>query len=160
MENGKWKQQILQHLWIQRKPGGGKSVLAKSIQNRFSNSDNSSMVSISAQIIVGGWYYSVRESLRAHSMMLRSLLFQVLEQDRSLFRYIQNILDGESWSGRNFRARPYRRFLQVLVLQSGIIIRFVALWMLLTNLTSWIERRCCVSSSDLWSHRLGSSSFV
>ena len=87
-------------LWIQGKPGSGKSVLAKSIQSQLLQLDNSSMVSISARPIVGAWYYSERHSLRDHSMMLRSLLLQVLEQDRSLFKYVQySGLDGENWSG-------------------------------------------------------------
>lgn len=86
-------------LWIQGKPGSGKSVLAKSIQNHLSKSEDSSIVSIRARTIVGAWYYSTRHGLRAHRMMLKSLLLQVLEQDRSLFRHVKDFVSGgEEWS--------------------------------------------------------------
>ena len=85
-------------LWIQGKPGSGKSVLAKSIQTRLLQWADSSTVSICGRPIVGGWYYSARDVLRVHSMMLRSLLLQVLEQDRSLFAYAQPFLHNENYA--------------------------------------------------------------
>ena len=91
-------------LWIQGKPGSGKSVLAKSIQTRLLELADSSSVSISGRPIVGGWYYSQREMLRAHSMMLRSLLLQVLEQDRSLYSHAQQFLHNEVLSRGGYHA--------------------------------------------------------
>ena len=96
-----WDREPSGILWIQGKPGSGKSVLAKSIQKHLSESEDSSIVSISARTIIGAWYYSTRHALCAHGMMLRSLLLQVLEQVRSLFRHVQEFIpEGQQWSRR------------------------------------------------------------
>lgn len=83
-----WNEASSGLLWIQGKPGSGKSVLAKTIQNHLLMSTGSKYASIPSQI-VGSWYYSRRHQLDSHDLMLRSLLLQILEQERSLFSQIQ-----------------------------------------------------------------------
>ena len=113
----KWESTPSGILWIQGKPGSGKSVLAKSIQNHLSKSEDSSIVSISARTIVGAWYYSTRHALCAHPMMLQSLLLQVLEQDRSLYSHVQDFVpDGEEWLRRKKFHGSQGKILQKILL--------------------------------------------
>ncbi len=84
-----WKGAPSGLLWIQGKPGSGKSVLAKSIQKHLLQSAESKCVSIRAEPIVGSWFYSTRHGLESHDLMLRSLLLQILEQERSLFSQVK-----------------------------------------------------------------------
>lgn len=74
-------------LWIRGKPGSGKSVLAKTIQKHYSKISAGK----DSQLIVGDWFYSARGGLTGmmHQYMLRSLLFEILCQNRYLFAYAQ-----------------------------------------------------------------------
>ena len=80
----RWDQEPSGILWIEGKPGSGKSVLARSIEKNMLSTLVSNDTSASHGI-VSAWFYSIREQLRSHHMMLRSLILQILEQDRSLF---------------------------------------------------------------------------
>ena len=79
-----WDQEPSGILWIEGKPGSGKSVLARSIQKHMLSTLVSNDAS-GCHGIVSAWFYSIREQLRSHHMMLRSLVLQILEQDKSLF---------------------------------------------------------------------------
>ena len=80
----RWDQESSGILWIEGKPGSGKSVLARSIQKHILSTLVSHDTS-GCHGIVSAWFYSIREQLRSHHMMLRSLILQILEQDQSLF---------------------------------------------------------------------------
>ena len=80
----RWDQEPSGILWIEGKPGSGKSVLARSIQKHLQSTLVSDDTSASHGI-VSAWFYSIREQLRSHHMMLRSLILQILEQNKSLF---------------------------------------------------------------------------
>lgn len=80
----RWDQEPSGILWIEGKPGSGKSVLARSIQKQMLSTLVSNDTSASHGIF-SAWFYSIREQLRSHHMMLRSLILQILEQDKSLF---------------------------------------------------------------------------
>ena len=80
----RWDQEPSGILWIEGKPGSGKSVLARSIQKHMLSTLGSNDAS-GCHGIVSAWFYSIREQLRSHHMMLRSLVLQILEQDKSLF---------------------------------------------------------------------------
>ena len=89
----KWKESASGILWIEGKPGSGKSVLAKSIRKQFlqpSGPDNPKLSLEHAgsplnSAPISCWFYSKRETLVAHAWMLRSILVQILEQSPSLF---------------------------------------------------------------------------
>ncbi|KAI1130681.1 hypothetical protein F5Y10DRAFT_262831 [Nemania abortiva] len=74
-------------LWIQGKPGSGKSVLAKSIIQRVHE------MSDTQKTLICDWFYSTRggEALMAHKSLLQSLLYQLLSQSPDLFRYFRDI---------------------------------------------------------------------
>lgn len=91
-----WQSERSSMLWIEGKPGCGKSVLAKSIYRKLQESKSGTLdtegiakgprldFSMSA-----AWYYGTREGsvFTGHYPMFRSLLYQILEQDRSAFRH-------------------------------------------------------------------------
>lgn len=80
-----WERASSGLLWIEGKPGSGKSVLAKSIQRNLVQPDKPGPRIIRTNYAVGAWYYSARERLQSHTMMLRSLLLQILEQNKASF---------------------------------------------------------------------------
>ena len=80
----RWDQEPSGILWIEGKPGSGKSVLARSIQKHMLSTVLSNDTSASHGV-VSAWFYSIREQLRSHHKMLRSLILQILEQDKSLY---------------------------------------------------------------------------
>ena len=97
-----WAKRASGILWIEGKPGSGKSVLAMSIlkrllqkstldQSRLDQSndslDHAGLPEDSA--LVSSWFYSIRDNLVAHVWMLRSILLQILEQNPSLFPHAQ-----------------------------------------------------------------------
>ncbi|OAQ71845.1 kinesin [Purpureocillium lilacinum] len=67
-------------LWIRGKPGSGKSVLAKCIQRMLIGSNP-------RRTLVGDWFYHGRRGAHyiRHRSFLRSVLYQFLEQNLSLF---------------------------------------------------------------------------
>jgi hypothetical protein len=74
-----WRQAFSGVLWIQGKPGSGKSVLTKSIVSRFSASKS---------VLVASWFYSRRggDIGTSEFSMIRSIVYQLLEKNQSLFR--------------------------------------------------------------------------
>jgi hypothetical protein len=86
-------------LWIEGKPGSGKSVLAKSIQQRLSEGIGNSRYdqpvlshAPSLCLSVGDWYYHGRlgGDYITHDSCVRALLYKLLRRDRSLFQYFQD----------------------------------------------------------------------
>lgn len=86
-------------LWIEGKPGSGKSVLASFMQQRIVTSwereapripENSPSRGSAPASIIAGWFYSTRlgDVGTSHSSLLRSLLYQILCQEQSVFRNI------------------------------------------------------------------------
>ncbi|KAI1129980.1 hypothetical protein F5Y10DRAFT_236734 [Nemania abortiva] len=71
----KWERSQSGVLWIQGKPGSGKSVLAKSILKTFPD------------VILASWFYSKRGGVVgvSHTSMLRSICYQILQQKKGLF---------------------------------------------------------------------------
>lgn len=78
-------------LWISGKPGSGKSVLASNIVSRLSNRDSATQVLGSSSYIICSWYYSKRDDLQSHLVMLKSLLWQFLDQQPLYFRHIAEL---------------------------------------------------------------------
>src|SRR6266480_2856234 len=90
-----WKEETCSILWIQGKPGSGKSVLAKSILEHRSPVDASSSGPKEALdndgSLVCDWFYSTRggADLMAHQSLMQSLLYQMLSKRPSLFRHFK-----------------------------------------------------------------------
>ncbi|KAH8745002.1 hypothetical protein F5883DRAFT_588400, partial [Diaporthe sp. PMI_573] len=84
-EYGRWRNQAAGILWIEGKPGSGKSVLAKSILGQ----GLSKLSSASKDGIICDWFYTTRggDLLMAHRSLMRSILFQLLKQRPSLFHH-------------------------------------------------------------------------
>ncbi|KAK4918384.1 hypothetical protein LTR49_013776 [Elasticomyces elasticus] len=85
-----WLEEDSAILWIQGKPGSGKSVLAKSIFTAAVGESKDAVVHLASQLdrpIVADWFYSIRGGAVAmsHVSMLKSLLYEMLMQERSLF---------------------------------------------------------------------------
>jgi GTPase SAR1 family protein len=100
-------------LWLHGKPGSGKSTLAKRVINSkrtesqksrqmkndgasHSNSGPTSYVDISdkdSNVIVAAFFYSFRggKTETSHTLMLRSLLYQILEQNSTLFPHFRDL---------------------------------------------------------------------
>ncbi|CAN9313452.1 unnamed protein product [Alternaria alternata] len=100
-----WESASSAVLWIEGKPGSGKSVLAKSLQRRLtlglfrsgfshgrpsaSSSNRTAIVQskVPSRKLVADWFYSTRlgEVGMAHLSLLRSILYQLLQQNDQLF---------------------------------------------------------------------------
>jgi hypothetical protein len=90
-----WATETSGILWIQGKPGSGKSVLAKSILERLGP------MSDSQPLLVANWFYHERggKIATSHTSMLRAILYQILKQDRTVFRYYRDDYRTEDWLG-------------------------------------------------------------
>ncbi|KAH0566004.1 hypothetical protein GP486_000595 [Trichoglossum hirsutum] len=104
-----WIQKPSGILWIQGKPGSGKSVLAKSIVNQISSSST---------ILVASWFYSRRSGSvgTSHSSMMRSIIYQLLKQNRELFRLYQGFYRHQQ--GDEFAA--FGNLLRLSSMEEGI----------------------------------------
>jgi hypothetical protein len=91
----KWATETSGILWIQGKPGSGKSVLAKSILERLGSMSNSQ------PLLIANWFYHERggKIATSHTSMLRAILYQILKQDRTVFQYYQDDYRTEDWLG-------------------------------------------------------------
>ncbi|KAF2113267.1 hypothetical protein BDV96DRAFT_648235 [Lophiotrema nucula] len=78
-----WEQDESSILWIEGKPGSGKSVLAKQIQTSLAKDQ---------ETYTCQWFFSTRggHTLVAHTSFMRSILYQLLQQNRSFFQYFLN----------------------------------------------------------------------
>jgi len=79
-----WKKEASSVLWIAGKPGSGKSVLAKTMQERLQEESRST------QVLFCWWYYSARDKLTSHGQMLSALLYQLLSQAPELFESVKS----------------------------------------------------------------------
>ena len=86
----KWLKKSSGALWIQGKPGSGKSTLAKAIQQSILKQSKAQTQNSHGEVresIAAGYFYSRRggSSETKHLFMLRSLLYQILDQKPSLY---------------------------------------------------------------------------
>ncbi|KAH6476019.1 hypothetical protein HBI59_006010 [Parastagonospora nodorum] len=94
-----WRDKQSGILWIQGKPGSGKSVLAKNILHPAPSfpglADSRDQKSLSHEIVAHTceWYYSTRggDEMMAHTSLLRSLLYQLLSSNMRLFDHFKII---------------------------------------------------------------------
>ncbi|KAH5423486.1 hypothetical protein HBI23_198590 [Parastagonospora nodorum] len=94
-----WRDKQAGILWIQGKPGSGKSVLAKNILDPVpylpGKTDSRDQKSLSREIDAHTceWYYSTRggDEMMAHISLLRSLLYQLLSSNSRLFHHFKTI---------------------------------------------------------------------
>ncbi|RDW65917.1 uncharacterized protein DSM5745_09656 [Aspergillus mulundensis] len=88
----RWQAQPGGILWIKGKPGSGKSTIAKMITGKISGHltrhDNGQSP---PRFSTANFFYSARmgEKATRHYYMLRSILYQVLDQDRSVYRHFK-----------------------------------------------------------------------
>ncbi|OQU97004.1 NACHT domain-containing protein [Cladophialophora immunda] len=77
-----WQHSQAAILWVEGKPGSGKSVLAKAILRQLATETDQKQA-----WIIGHWFYSTRggEKLISHESLLLSILQQLLKQDKSIF---------------------------------------------------------------------------
>ena len=80
----RWIQESSGVLWINGKAGSGKSVIAKSIQRKYLETHDQSDRGSSTPILCD-WFYSARDGLTSHRLMLRGIVLQVLEKEPLLF---------------------------------------------------------------------------
>ena len=73
-------------LWINGKPGSGKSTIARMIISRLSTPARTS------RTVVASFFYNAKVGPHAtnHENMLQSILYQILDQDHSLYLYYQD----------------------------------------------------------------------
>jgi hypothetical protein len=123
-----WEDKLSSVLWIAGKPGSGKSVLAKTLQEKL--------------LAEGGpkdklkcwWYYSARDNLTQHKQMFSVLLYQLLSQAPNFFESVEMVYkdvlkqcEGQSqitWPLSrltealsaiiNFRSSPYKSCLVMI----------------------------------------------
>jgi hypothetical protein len=107
-----WETQPSGALAILGKPGSGKSVLAKTIQRKFTNTSalkfskdsnpNTSSITIGVPpTLASGWFYDRRkgEVFKSHTTLMRALLHEFLDQDPSIFSHFQDV----------YRRRPFSK---------------------------------------------------
>ncbi|KAH7175226.1 hypothetical protein EDB81DRAFT_769469 [Dactylonectria macrodidyma] len=74
-----WESKESAAIWIAGKPGSGKSVLAKTMQEKLLSQCETT------QSLVASWFYSARDNLTVHKQMISAVLHQLLAQDTKLF---------------------------------------------------------------------------
>lgn len=87
----KWLEKRSSILWIQGKPGSGKSTLMRMIQKTLLSKSKASLNESQTGMrdsIVADFFYSARgvSNETSHRLMLQSLLYQVLEQEPYVFK--------------------------------------------------------------------------
>lgn len=77
-------------LWIRGKPGCGKSVLARAIQQKLRDCAHPTD-GASVPMLIGDWFYHRRRGggFVRHESFVRSVLCHLLQQDSKIFNYLQ-----------------------------------------------------------------------
>lgn len=77
-------------LWIRGKPGSGKSVLARAIQQRLRDHSHPKD-GASVPMLIGDWFYHRRRGggFVRHESFVRSILCHFLQQDSKIFDFLQ-----------------------------------------------------------------------
>lgn len=98
-----WNNRPAGILWIQGKPGSGKSVLAKSI---IMNKPRD------GSFLLASWFYSRRGGSvgMSHKSMMKSIAYQLLKQSRPLFNIFATI-----YRQSDFDERAFSKLLQLTV---------------------------------------------
>jgi hypothetical protein len=84
----RWQQEDSGILWIQGKPGSGKSVLAKSLlKHMYTQIGTKQLSKRNDTPVIADWFYSRRDGAvtMAHHSMIRSILYQIVKERRSVF---------------------------------------------------------------------------
>jgi tRNA uridine 5-carbamoylmethylation protein Kti12 len=78
-------------LWIEGKPGSGKSTLSKRIVQKI-REDNSPDNSKDQNTIIAEFYYNFRGGITetSHELMLRSIVYQIWSQNERLFPLLRD----------------------------------------------------------------------
>lgn len=91
----KWSTEPSGVLWIYGKPGSGKSVLARSIYQRMiKDIDQTGQTGNEAakrRLMICDWFFSARDGLTSHHLMLRDMLRQMFSRDASLLEHVVHI---------------------------------------------------------------------
>ena len=91
----KWSTKSSGVLWIHGKPGSGKSVLARSIRQHMATNVSQTDVAgngvAGKALIICDWFFSARDGLTSHHLMLRAILLQILSRDATLFQHVVHI---------------------------------------------------------------------
>ncbi|KAK5165890.1 uncharacterized protein LTR77_008814 [Saxophila tyrrhenica] len=104
----RWLEAPASILWIQGKPGSGKSVLAKRILAEILESQQEQ--DDTARALVADWFYSIRGGPEgmSHVLMLRSLLYEMLcqkpetyESFKALYRRRRRYTPAWEWSAED-----------------------------------------------------------
>lgn len=117
-------------LWIEGKPGSGKSVLAKSVSNKHKvmlgserdrrrRDGEEHSLSGNSLMLFSDWYYSIRSNATArnHRFLFQSILFQWLQQNPAIFplfvsEYRQKEPLSESWISINSLKRIIKKIVE------------------------------------------------
>jgi hypothetical protein len=99
-------------LWIEGKAGSGKSVLAKTIRTKLSESWDSDHRGIQLPQI-SDWFYSTRHGsiTRSHMYFLRSILCQFLEQNKNIFPIYASVYREKKNQGKSWEFEDYESIL-------------------------------------------------
>lgn len=114
-----WKQQG-GILWITGKPGSGKSTFAHAIVDHLATVGNDG-----TRLVIANFFYSARVGKKAigHEYMLQSILYQLLEQDHSLYRHYQEAyrsLFGDGLQNAMWRTAKLEKVFEKVVLDDDV----------------------------------------
>jgi hypothetical protein len=107
----RWRKAKSSVLWVEGKPGSGKSVLAKSIQKRLGYTSGQTLTGLSSSgaggnaqrqraaivrskltedCLMADWFYTTRQGVvgKAHLSLLKSIMYQLLEQNSAFFEIV------------------------------------------------------------------------
>ncbi|RYP06792.1 hypothetical protein DL765_009350 [Monosporascus sp. GIB2] len=110
-----WSQRPSAVLWIEGKAGSGKSVLAKTIRSKLSHHTSVGQQGLPLPPI-SDWFYSTRHGdiTRSHTAFLRSVLGQILEQNRTSFHHYAAIYRKKKEEHEEWFIDDYEQILRQL----------------------------------------------
>ena len=119
----RWSSDSSAILWIVGKPGSGKSVLAGGIQDRFlAEMDRTASRASENVAIVAAWFYTESRNFKSHVYMFRATLFQMLDQDRDLFRHMaptyRQVDPFEAWNGEAWTLSNLKQIFETIILDA------------------------------------------